>query len=104
MPVKPSDSEDEYFQRQELEKLRKAREQAASQLAERERDELKELHWMRCPKCGLELSEVDFRKVKVDTCFGCGGMYLDQGEIDKILDSDEPGMLGRMKSFVFGGD
>ena len=103
MPVKPSDSEEEYFKKQEIEKLRKARTEAARQIAEQERHQLKELHWMRCPKCGLELNEVDYRGVKVDTCFHCGGMYLDHGEIDKILESPEPGMLGRMTSYLFGG-
>ncbi len=102
MPVKPSESEEEYFKRLEMEKLRRLREQAAREMAETERSRLKELHWMRCPKCGMDLAEVDFREVKVDACFACGGMFLDRGEIDKILGHKEPGILGRMVSSLFG--
>ncbi len=101
MPIKPSENEDEYFKRQELERLKVQREQAARMTAEQERERLKELHWMRCPKCGLELAEVDFRGVFVDACFACGGMFFDRGEIDKV-DKDEPGLLGRMTSTLFG--
>jgi hypothetical protein len=102
MPVKPSDSEEEYFKKQEIEKLRKARAEATKQIAEQERQQLKKLHWMHCPKCGLDLNEVDYRGVKVDTCFSCGGMYLDHGEIDKVLEFEEPGAFGRMASYLFG--
>ncbi len=104
MPVKPSDSEEEYFKKQEIERLRRTRAEAKAQMAAGERAQLKELHWMRCPKCGLELTEIDYRGVKVDTCFACGGMFLDQGEIDKILEFEEPGTLGRMASYLFGKD
>lgn len=105
MPVKPSEQEEEYFKRQEIQRLKRLREEAAQQTAQDERAKLKEQHWMRCPKCGMELAEVDFRGVEVDTCFTCGGMYLDRGEIDKILkQTDEPGLLGRMVSTLFGSD
>lgn len=98
----PSDREDEYFKRQELEQLKRAREEAARALAEQERKRLKELHWMRCPKCGLELAEVDYRGVVVDACFNCGGTFFDRGEVEKILDAKEPGTMRRMISHLFG--
>ena len=46
---------------------------------------------LRCPKCGLELNEVDYRGVKVDACMSCGGMFLDNGEAEKIIEFEEPG-------------
>ena len=51
---------------------------------EAEKRRLAELHWMRCPKCGMELAEIDFRDVQVDACFACGGMFFDHGEVDKL--------------------
>ena len=47
---------------------------------------------------------MDFRAVRVDACFACGGMFLDRGEIDKILQHKEPGLLGRMASTLFGSE
>jgi Zn-finger nucleic acid-binding protein len=102
MPVEPSDAEEEYFKKKELEKLRAAQQEAAREMATQEKDRLKELHWMRCPKCGLELKEIDYRGVKVDTCFACGGMFLDYGEAEKVVEYQEPGMLARMMTAVFG--
>lgn len=101
---KPSEKEEEYFKRQELERLRKLREEAAAATAAAEQDRLKKLHYMRCPKCGMELAEVTFRGVAVDACFACGGMYLDAGEIDKILAHKEPGLMSRMVGTLFGRD
>jgi hypothetical protein len=99
----PSEKEEEFIKRQELEKIKKLREQCAEETAEKEKKELKELHWMRCPKCGMELDEVEFKKVVVDACFCCGGMFLDHGEIDKILEQDDSGsVLGKVVSGLFG--
>ena len=102
---RPSESEEEYFKRQELQKLKQLREQAAKQTAEDERCKLKELHWMCCPKCGMKLAEVEFRGVIVDACFACGGMFFDQGEIDKIAEQEKAGekrVLGRVVKGLFG--
>jgi len=99
----PSSKEEEYIKRQELEKIKKLREQAAKETAEQEKIKLKKLHWMRCPKCGMEMAEVDFRNVVVDACFACGGMYFDKGEIDNILEQDDSGgLLSRVVSGLFG--
>jgi Zn-finger nucleic acid-binding protein len=104
MPIKPSSSEDEYFKREEVRTLKKLCEQAASGLEEQERKRLKELHWMRCPKCGMELAEVDFRGVTVDSCFSCGGAFLDKGEVEKALAYKEPGWLGKAFLNMLGAD
>ena len=39
---------------------------------------------MRCPKCGMELQTIEYRAVAIDKCFSCGGLYLDDGELEKI--------------------
>lgn len=85
MPVKPSDSEQEYFLKHEIEKLRKAQHDRAAKMKEEEKAKQKELHFMKCPKCGSDMTEVEYRKVKVDYCGGCGGSFLDKGEIAELL-------------------
>jgi Zn-finger nucleic acid-binding protein len=40
---------------------------------------------MRCPTCGTRLVEVDRTGVLIDACPNCRGVWLDRGELDKIL-------------------
>jgi uncharacterized protein len=40
---------------------------------------------MRCPTCGTRLVEVDRAAVLIDACPNCRGVWLDRGELDKIL-------------------
>ena len=104
MPVKPSSPEEEYFTKENLRKVKQLREQAAREVKEGETERLKELHWMRCPKCGMALAELDFRGVKVDSCVACGGMFLDKGEADKAMAFKEPGWLGRAVMNFLGAE
>lgn len=48
---------------------------------------------MRCPKCGLELQTVKHRGVEVDTCFACGGVFLDKGELEAVAQPEKRGVL-----------
>ena len=40
---------------------------------------------MRCPNCGSRLVEVERSEILVDACPECRGVWLDRGELDKIL-------------------
>ena len=40
---------------------------------------------MRCPNCGARLVEVERSEILVDACPDCRGIWLDRGELDKIL-------------------
>lgn len=33
---------------------------------------------------GFELQSIDYRSVTIDKCFNCGGIYLDDGELEKL--------------------
>ncbi|MGK7345846.1 MAG: zf-TFIIB domain-containing protein [Candidatus Nitrospinota bacterium M3_3B_026] len=90
---KPSEKEEEYFARQNFERKKKEEEQARREMEEAERQRLKELHYMRCPKCGMELLELDYRGLKIDKCPTCEGIWLDAGELDSILE-ESGGRLG----------
>ena len=41
---------------------------------------------MNCPKCNTTLSLSERQGVEIDVCPGCRGVWLDRGELDKILD------------------
>lgn len=70
--------------------LRRTQELKAEEL-----EALKRLHWMRCAKCGSELEEIVFRGVKVDKCFVCGGVYLDDGELEQL--AGKPGWFEALR-------
>lgn len=40
---------------------------------------------MVCPRCNGELAEVVKHGVVIDHCTGCGGIWLDKGEMGKIM-------------------
>lgn len=92
MLKKPSEQEEEYFARMEFEKRKKIEEEKHKQLAEQEKKKLQELHHMRCPKCGMELIEIDYKSIKVDRCSECDGVWLDVGELEAVSKLEKSGM------------
>ncbi len=92
-PGKPSASEDEYFVREDAEKKRKLALQAKREKQAAELKALKEQHWMHCPKCGLQLHEIRMRGVDVDVCFSCNGVFLDQGDLEKLHKPESRGVM-----------
>ena len=97
--------EDEWFARNEKEMLEAARvardkrerERAESEAVERQR--LKQLHFMKCPKCGHDLAERELEGVTVDQCTFCEGVFLDAGELDSLFlkhDSERKGVLHKL--------
>ncbi len=94
---KPSRAEDEYFAKQELERRKKWAQEQTAKLATDERERLKQLHYMKCPKCGMDLKEIELHGVKVDQCANCGGIFLDAGEIDQLA-KDDSGVVGKVLS------
>lgn len=84
MPVKPSEKEEEYFLRLEFEERKKKEEEKIAQLNREEKEKLKELHYMHCPKCGQKLIEIDYKGIEVDKCSHCEGVWLDAGELEQV--------------------
>jgi|TARA_B100001146_G_scaffold219961_1_gene227924 hypothetical protein len=41
---------------------------------------------MRCPVCDVPLSMADRQGVEIDFCPDCRGVWLDRGELDKIIE------------------
>jgi hypothetical protein len=81
---KPSNQEEEYFAREEIEAKHKLALKQAAQLEEKTREELQRLHYMKCPKCGMDLHTLKKGPVDVDMCFHCQGVWLDAGEMEAL--------------------
>jgi Zn-finger nucleic acid-binding protein len=41
---------------------------------------------MKCPKCSVELVMSDRQGIEIDYCPQCRGVWLDRGELDKIIE------------------
>jgi uncharacterized protein len=95
---KPSTTEDEYFVKEDAEKKRRIAQQVKKETAADEQKRLRELHWMHCPKCGMDMHEVKYGKLDVDVCFACGGVFLDKGELEQVATA--PGGKGLMASIL----
>jgi hypothetical protein len=76
----------------EFEKLKKIEMEKHKTLKEEEKRRLKELHFMKCPKCGMEIIEVDYKGLKVDKCSECDGVWLDAGELEAVVKMDKSGI------------
>lgn len=101
--------EDEWFLKNEkelLEAARVAREKREAERATREQAEerarLRELHFMKCPKCGHDLGERVLDSVTVDVCGFCEGVFFDAGELDALFlkrDAERKGLLRKLLGF-----
>lgn len=98
--------EDDWFQKNEKELLdaaRAAREKREKERAAKEQEEelkrLRDLHHMKCPKCGHDLKEETLEGISVDRCTFCEGIFLDAGELDQLFlkkDADRKGLLRKL--------
>jgi uncharacterized protein len=41
-----------------------------------------------CPKCGGEMRSYERNGVVVDQCTECRGIFLDRGELDRLVDAE----------------
>ena len=45
---------------------------------------------MHCPVCRVPLSMSDRQGIEIDSCPQCRGVWLDRGELDKIIERSAP--------------
>jgi len=95
-----SEKEEQYFAEQELANRKKLREKLDAQ-KKAHKDEQKTEHWMKCPKCGGDLEEKGYEDVCIDQCKSCKGIYLDDGELQLLLEGRKAkGFLSRFLESV----
>jgi ribosomal protein L37AE/L43A len=83
--------EDEYFVKKERELLANLK---AKQETEAKAEIQKGCH-MRCPKCGEKLKERHFKKILIDQCTGCHGIWLDGGELEQVAEREGESWLSK---------
>ncbi len=82
--TKPTNTEEEFFAREEAEKLYKLHKEKLRAQKAQDAEAQKQAHWMKCGKCGYDLQTIRWRNVDVEKCFRCGAILLDDGELEKL--------------------
>ena len=82
--------EEAYFRQKDLNMLARRR----AELAAQRRDSA--VAKIKCPRCGSDMTEVAIGRVKVDRCAGCGGVFLDRGELEMLTHSNSGGFFKRL--------
>jgi uncharacterized protein len=98
MVDKPSSKEEEYFKKLEFERMKKAEDERLAKMEAAEKERLRELHFMKCPKCGMDLMEIQYQGVTLDRCVSCEGTWFDKGEVEQLVEGKEPGLAAKILS------
>jgi hypothetical protein len=84
--------EDKFFAERDRELLAKLKGQAGAQ----EEQTFRDLARMRCPKCGERLVTRAELEVEIDACPAGHGIWLDDGELEKLTERESSGWLARI--------
>ncbi len=78
---KPTEGENEYFAREDAEKIEAGHVKAAAEQLAAER----QARLGTCPGgCETKLAQEPFQAIVIDRCPTCGGVWLDPGELGEI--------------------
>jgi hypothetical protein len=83
--------ENKFFADRDRELLLKLKSQTGTQ----EEQGLRDLARMRCPKCGEHLQTRTHLEVGIDECPSGHGIWLDDGELQKLTARESSGWLSR---------
>jgi uncharacterized protein len=102
MVVKPEPltKEEQYFLETEVKRLKKIHEEHLHKTAQAEKLRLKDLHYLHCAKCGQEMATTVMAGVEIEVCADCGGIYLDAGELEKIISEKTRGPFAEAAGFM----
>lgn len=91
--------EEDYFRKQDQEKLQAMRDEAARKKAEAEAQARRELHHFKCGKCGHDMTTQIFKGIEIEVCSNCGAVLLDPGELEQLVGEDEGGRIKALADF-----
>lgn len=97
--------EDVWFAENEtqmIEAARTRRGEAERKRRSSESEELRRLHFRRCPKCGEGMTPAAVEEIEVEKCSACEGIFFDRGELEEALirhDSHRRGFFRKLLGF-----
>jgi hypothetical protein len=104
LPGDRSRGEDEFFHQHNQKLIEERRKKLDAHRSEEERLHKKDKHWMKCPKCGHDLQEIDLHGIHVDQCTekDCQGVFFEKGELELLMEIiGSKGFLGQIRSLFW---
>ena len=89
MSEKEMTQEEQQFCEFNQELIDQQRERLDEHRRQLEKDHSDHPYWMRCPKCGVTMTEINLLGIMVDQCGGCNGLYFDNGELETLIEAKE---------------
>jgi uncharacterized protein len=99
--TKAPSPEEAYFIEHNKALLERHHREATQRRKEEEKLARKNTHWMKCPKCGHDMIEIELAGLAIDECTDCKGVYFDHGELDVLLKAKEPGKFLKALGKIF---
>ena len=88
-PVAHKNPEEEHFFRVNQDLIREYRQRLDQERRTLERQQSRQTHWLKCPKCGGDMQTNQVAGIAADQCQDCRGVFFDAGEMDLLLHSRE---------------
>lgn len=93
---KPTQPEEEFIAKEEAEKKKRLHDKIEGELVHEKRESTRDIWFMTCPKCGASLEVITFRGFKVEKCRECHGVWLDNGELEKLAGPESHSIVGEI--------
>lgn len=90
--------ETDYFLRESAASKHKLDKEQKKQNKKAHDEELKALHYMKCPKCGHDLETKRMSLIDVDQCTSCGVLVLEPDNVDRFI-AEEKSILKSLIDF-----
>ena len=96
---RPSDAEEEYFARQEIDRRRALALEREQRKDREERERLSTAHTLDCPHCSQALELTTMYGVLVHRCHACGGSWLNADALEQLAAKN----AGALRMIAEGG-
>lgn len=94
--TKGKDLEEEYFIRENVDSKHRMSEENQRARQKYHDEEERNLHYMKCPKCGHDLETKRLSYIDIDQCSSCGVLVLHPEDVDGFV-AEERSIL---KAFI----
>src|SRR5687767_9472113 len=94
--------EEDYFRKIDQEAKAKLKAKLDDQKADAERSARRDLHRLKCGKCGGDMASTVFRGIEIEVCNDCRAVLLDPGELETLAGGDQTDVFTSFFS-MFGG-
>jgi hypothetical protein len=86
---KGKDFESDYFIRENLAATHKSHVEDERDKLKKHDEELKALHFMKCPKCGHDLLTKRMNSLEIEQCVSCKALVIDADKVEKFINQEK---------------